>query len=194
MFPENRLSTSLIADAYTYPYTLTPPNKKTAYAMGGIALSNPSQGLNVQLWTAQAMPDGVYVTSPTVTQPIALLIQPNITELTLAFDQNMNYVLAYVQYGSARLYWFDTFLGQYVITDFPGAITPRVTLDDRRESQTTQSDLVLAYVKDSNLYFRLQRDRFQNEYLLKSNVSARLEQMGMNVKNRLQFKLKAFVT
>lgn len=193
MFPENRLSSTLVADAYTYPYTLTPPNKKTAYALGGIGLSDPSMGLALQLWTAVAEPDGVYVTAPTNEVPIALLMQPNITELTLAFDQNMNYMLAFVQYGVAKLYWFDTFLGQYTTTEFPGALTPRITLDDRRESQTALSDVVLAYVKDNNLYFRLQRDRFQNEYLLKTAVSARLEQMGMNVRNRLQFKLKPYV-
>lgn len=194
MFSENRLSSLLVADAYTYPYNLVLPNKKTAYALGGANLSDPSQGLAVQLWTATASKTEVTLTAPNQTTNILILNQPDITELTLAFDQNMNATLAFVQYGVAKLYWFDTFVGEYVITEFPLAISPRVTLDDNRKLQSNNSDMVLGYVRADNLYFRLQRERFLVERLLKANVAARLEQMGMNVKNRLQFKLKPFRT
>lgn len=194
MFPENRLSTTLVANAYTFPYTLTPPNTRTAYAMGGVGLSDPSQGMDVQLWTATALEDRVILEAPNMPNALVALSMPDITQLTLAFDQNMNYVLCFVQYNVTKLYWYDSFEGEYIITEFPGASTPRVTLDDRRVTQTANSDVVLAYIKDNNLYFRLQRDRFQNEYLLAENLNARLEQMGMNVRNRLQFRLKPFRT
>lgn len=190
MFPDNRLSTILVADQYTYPYTLTPPNNRTAYALGGIALSDPSQGLQVQLWTAVADAEKVTLSAPNLAEPLLLLPEPNVTNLTLAFDQNMNFSLAYMQYGTARLHWFDTFVDEYVTTSFAGASTPRVTLDDKRELQSTNSDLILAYVLNNNLYFRLQRERFLNERLLQENVNAKLVQMGMNVKNRLQFRLQ----
>lgn len=193
-FSENRLSTTLVASPYTYPYTLTSADRKVAYALGGVALSDASQGLAVQLWTATAKPTHVELTAPNQATPIVILTQPDIAELTLAFDQNMNVTLAYVQLGQAKLYWFDTFISAYTITTFPLAISPRVTLDDRRELQTALSDVVLGYVRADNLYFRLQRDRYLNEYLLKLNVAGRLEQMGMNTKNRLQFKIKPFRT
>jgi hypothetical protein len=194
MFPENRLSTILVADDYIYPYTLTPPNKRVAYSHGGININDPSQGIRVQLWTAYVEDGIIMLNAPSLAQPVIALSGDNISELTLAFDQNMNYTLAYVQNSVAKLYWFDTFLSAYTITEFPSAISPRITLDDKRPLQTSLSDLVLGYVKNDNLYFRLQRDRFLNEYLLKENVQARLDQMGMNVKNRLQFKLKPFRT
>lgn len=194
MFPENRKSTFLVAGPYVYPYNLRPPNKQTAYSLGGIAISDPSQGHKVQLWTAEATPDFVQITAPNLPNPAIILAQPDITELSLTFDQNMNYTISFVQYGVSKLYWYDTFLGEYTITDFPGAITPRVTLDDPRESQSGASDMVLGYVKDNNLYFRLQRERFLSEHLLEENVNSRLEQMGMNVYNRLQFRLRPFRT
>lgn len=194
MFPDNRKSSSLVAGPYVYPYNLTPPNRRTAYAIGGIALSDPSQGLGVQLWTATALPDSVVIEAPNLSEPIEILKEPDIVELTLAFDQNMNYTLAYVQYGMARMYWYDTFVGEYVVTEFPGATTPRVTLDDRRMTQSGSSDIVLAYVKNNNIYFRLQRERFITEHLLEENVNAQLIQMGMNIHNRLQFKYKPIRT
>lgn len=194
MFPNNSLSSILVASDYTYPYTLVPPNKTTAYTLGGIALSNPSQGLDVQLWTAYVENDTVLITAPSVADPIVTIAGEGITELTMAFDQNMNYSFAYVQYNVTRLYWFDTSVGTYVITEVPGALSPRVTLDDRRKLQSGTSDLIFAYVKTDNLYFRLQRERFLTERLLKENVAARLVQMGMNVRNRLQFKLKPYRT
>lgn len=194
-FPENRLSTTLVASPYVYPYTLTPPSVRIAYAYGGIGIGDPSQGLAVQLWTAEAMPTFVALTAPNVTTPINILAQPDITELTLAFDQNMNVAIAFVQYGQGKLYWFDTFLGMYTITALPaGSISPRVTMDDSRYLQTSLSDMILGYVLNDNLYFRMQRERFLSEHLLKNNVAGRLVQMGMNTKNRLQFKIKPFRT
>lgn len=190
MYPDNRLSTTLVAGPYTYPYNLVPPNKRTAYSLGGVALNNPSQGLKVQLWTAVAQETHIEIFSENQPNPVQILGQPDAGDLTLAFDQNMNPALSYVQYGMAKLYWFDTFLNQYVITDFPLAVTPRITLDDKRELQTSKSDIILGYVKNENLYIRLQRDRFLNEYLQKEAVSGRLENMGLNTGNRMQFQIR----
>lgn len=195
-FPENRLSTTLVASDYLYPYNLVPPNRRTAYALGGVALGDTSQGLRVQLWTAYVEGDNILLTAPNMDNPIVLLATPEgqVTELTFTFDQNMNATIAYMQLGEARLYWFDTFVGEYVISSYSGVISPRVTLDDDRELETSLSDMIFGYVRQDNLYFRMQRERFLSEHLLKENVQARLEQMGMNVKNRLQFKLKPFRT
>lgn len=192
MFPENRLSTSLVASPFTYPYNLTPPNKNTAYAYGGIGLNDPSQGLQVQLWTATVEGSEVILSAPLISTPIVLLALPDVREISLAFDQNMNPVLAFVQYGTARLYWFDTLVNDYTITDYSTAVSPKITLDDRRELQTANSDIIFSYVLNGNLYFRLQRERYLSEHLLKENVDARIERMGMNTRNRMQWLLKPF--
>ena len=192
MFPDNRLSTTLVASPFTYPYNLTPPNKQTAYSYGGIGLSDPSQGLSVQLWTAYVQGDEILLDAPTLNSPLVVLSVPSAREISLAFDQNMNVALAYVQFGSTRLYWFDTLVGDYVITDYPNTVSPKITLDDRRELQTANSDIIFSYVRNDNLYFRMQRERYLSEHLLKENVAARIERMGMNTRNRLQWQLKPF--
>src|SRR5690606_29426192 len=109
---------------------------------GGVGIGDASQGLEVQLWTAYVEGEQVMLTAPNQFTPIVFLTLPAVREISLAFDQNMNAALAFVQYGTTRLYWFDTFLGEYVVTDYSTAISPKITLDDRREPQSNSSDII----------------------------------------------------
>jgi len=73
------------------------------------------------------------------------------------------------------------------ITNFGSSVSsPKLTMDDKRESQSASNDIIFAYVKSGSLYYRQQRDRFQTEYFLRSGV-AKLKKIGMNDKLRLQF-------
>jgi hypothetical protein len=157
--------------------------------MGGVALNDPSQGLRVREWTLYLEGENVTVSAEDVT-PVVLFTGANITELSLAFDQNMNPVVAYVQAEQAKLYWFDPTIPGYTATVIDEAITPRVALDDKRELFEPSSDVILGYIKNGNLYFRAQRDRYLIEYLLKSDVNATLVTVGMAVNNRFKFKLR----
>jgi len=103
----------------------------------------------------------------------------------------MNVALAFVQGGESKFYWYDSNLGAMTVTNFGSSvITPRVSHDDKRDMQSASSDVILAYVKNSSLYFRMQRDRYQIEYLLKSGDCKGLIKIGMNSKLRLQFLLE----
>lgn len=191
-FNDNRLSTTLLASPYVTPYDITPPNKRTAYSRGGVGLNDPSKGLDYQTWTAEVVGEEVLLSAPNQPVKLSVFSLPDIAELTLAFDQNMRVSLCVVQYGVAKLFWYDSVVADFVVTEFPGAISPRITLDDRRQNELGSSDIILAYVKTDNLYFRLQRERYLTERLLKADVQATLVQMGMNTVNRLQFKLKPY--
>lgn len=159
------------------------------YEMGGVALNDVSQGLQVKLWTLYMVGDDVTISAPDVAPTVVFTAQ-NITELSLAFDQSMQPVIAFVQAEEARLYWYDTTVPGYTTTIFPDATSPRVALDDKRPQFVPLSDVILAYVKDNNLYFRAQRDRYLIEYLLKTNVNASLVTIGMTTNLRFKFKMK----
>lgn len=159
------------------------------YEMGGVALNDPSQGLLVQLWRVQVLGPDVVVDHDGGTQQI-LFSRPNITEVALAFDQNMRPYIAFVQDGTAWLWWYDSAAGAMVFSSFVGAVTPRLATDEKRPLQLADSDVILAYVRANNLYFRMQRERFQTERLLASAVNATLVAIGMNRGNRLQFRLR----
>lgn len=162
------------------------------YELGGIALRDPSQGLRVQVWTASMSGDDVMVTAPSVA-PTLLFTRAGITEIGLAFDQNMNPCIAFMAGDQMTLWWFDTLAHAQVFTDFDGN-SPRVCLDDKRETQNAASDIIFAYMRSGGLYFRAQRDRFGVEYFL-TNIDPGFvfTKIGMNTVNRLQFAFEPVV-
>lgn len=189
MIPENRLSTTLLPAAYVEQTAR--PHLLIDYEMGGIALQDPSQGLRFKLWTVrynQSTGD-VLLSAPAVPESVAFN-RPNVTELSLSFDQNMNPFIAFVQAGAARFWWYDPIVSGQVFEEslIASGITPRCTLDDKRPTQTGNSDIILAYVRAGSLYFRQQRDRYTVEYLLQAGVVG-LKTIGMNAKYRLQLEI-----
>lgn len=160
------------------------------YEMGGIALYDASHGLQVKLWTAFVDGENVFVRADDV-EPILLFSLPGIREISLAFDQNMRPFIAFTQHSLARYWWYDTQISAMRFSDLPDAVSPRCTLDDKRTMQTGTSDILLAYIKNNNLYYREQRDRFTVEYLLAEDVNATLVTIGMATNNRIRFKLRS---
>lgn len=196
MIPQDRLSTIPVFGYYLDPDQLD-PQANIDYELGGIGLSDPSAGMMYQVWTATLEPApfsnlwNVYVEAPNT--PKTLLFQDfNISQISLAFDQNMHPFIAFVQNGQAKFWWFDpTIPGQTFTTMAVDVTSPMCTLDDKRRLQTAASDIILAYVRSGNLYFRMQRDRYLIEYLLKTAVTGTMIRVGMSNRNRLQFALGA---
>lgn len=194
MIPLGRLSTTPVPADFQHPDSIEPDTSLIDYELGGVALNDPSQGLQVLVWTCTAAPDGnIYLSTPG--QPeILVFTAEGTTEVSLAFDQNMRPFIAYVQNGQAKFRWYDTVLGANRITDL--GLTdrnPRCCMDDKRGNQTSlgTNDIILAYMRGDSLYYRQQRDRYEVEYLLQSGLQAKLLRIGMNKKYRLQFLLEA---
>lgn len=187
MIPEMRLSTVQQPAALLLPDPQ--PSLTTARARGGVALNDASQGLNVQTWTITTDGTSVTIEGETVS-PSVLFTGSGITEISLAFDQNMRPFVAFVDDEGAKYRWFDSLDSTTKITALPGAVTPRCCLDDFRPSQVNASDIILAYVREGLLHFRAQRDRYTIEYPL-SQVATGLNFVGMGVNLRLQFSVSA---
>nr|PZN74572.1 MAG: hypothetical protein DIU57_19165 [Pseudomonadota bacterium] len=124
--------------------------------------------------------------------PQAVYTGDDITEVSLAFDQNMNVCVAFVEAGMAKLLWYDTTVNQLVVTELGEGVThPRVALDDTREFNRANSDIILAYIKEGALYYRQQRDRYQIERLLSPGPWIALKRIGMGSGYRFQFQVVA---
>ncbi|MNV87345.1 hypothetical protein D3C71_1814610 [compost metagenome] len=94
--------------------------------------------------------------------------------------------------GVPKFRWYDPIATGYVTTELPaGCVNPRVSLDDKRSEYAPSSDVILAYVRAGNLYYRQQRDRYTVEYLWQTGVPAGLVKIGMNRLLRFQFALEA---
>lgn len=158
--------------------------------LGGVALNDSSAGLKVKLWTLR-YEAGDFIVSADGVPDTVLFSAPDVTQLALAFDQNMAPFVAYMEAGQPRFRWYDARVTGYVVVDLPAdCVDLRACMDDKRLNQRAASDIILAYLRGTNLYYRQQRDRFAVEHLLASNLNARLLAIGMNTANRLQFQLR----
>lgn len=186
MLPDNKLST------LSQPSTIIGGRRfqgglKTDFESGPIAFSDTSQGLYYQVWYGQAFEDRISLWTDTVDK-IQVVSGTNITELSFTFDQNGRPSVLYLQYGLMKLFWYDSSLGGEITTTFStGNISPKIFLDDKRGTQSGNSDMIIGYIRNTNLYYRQQRDRFLVEYLLARDVIGRLERFGMGRNLRLQF-------
>jgi hypothetical protein len=190
VIPEQRLSSQVMEADFMAPDD-EPFLPLKDYEYGGTNLNDPTAGLRVKIWTLEYdTPD--FLIYATGVSPVSLFQRTGVTQVALAFDQNMRPCVAYVQDGQAWLYWYDTLVASFVFTALAtGILDPRLCLDDKRVRQSGTSDIILAYTLNNNLYFRAQRDRFGVQYLLRSGVDATLKKVGMNTKFRLQFQLEA---
>ena len=199
MIPENssgeKLSSLLVSAFY-----LEPDGEQTYPLLvkerGGIGLNDPSQGINIIDWTLRYFPaTGDMVIESETTPQTILFTLPDITEIDLTFDGNMNPFVAYVADGDAWFWWYDSDIPGTTHTNLPaGSLTPRCTLDDKREDLEGASDIILCYVHNGGLRKRIQRERYTVEETLENpflhptlGLPAVLVKVGMNKKNRLQW-------
>jgi hypothetical protein len=189
MLPDNVASSVAVTDQLQEPdlWVTTP---LVDYEMGGVDLLDASQGMMVKTWRCWL--DNLEVKVQGGMGDITTLFTgPRITELSLTFDQNMRWCVAYMQYGKMFLRWYDTTVGDHVITELGEGRNARVSLDDKRPSQTTNSDIIVAYIRGDALYYRQQRERFGVERLLRDSLfpGAILRNIGMGRNYRMQFEL-----
>lgn len=185
----NRLSSVPVVGNYTGASSLD-SDDFVDYEDGGVGIQDPSRGMLYQVWTARVVGDGSSIVLSAPNTPEFVLVEGvGITHVSLAFDSNMQPIVAFVESGLPRLYWYDSQSGQVEITDFPGIEHPRLSLDDKRRTQIAVRDVIFAYMRSGGLYYRQQRDRFLVERLLKSGVPGVLKKIGMTDALRLQFQI-----
>ena len=192
--PGNALSSIPVISALIAPDNGERTNLLEDFERGGVALNDPTQGLDVRTWRAWST-DGTDIRVAPLPggAPVTVVISGavNITELSLSFDQNMGPTLAYVESGDTKLRWFDSVSNTIVTTTWPGAASPLLALDDKRSVAGNYNDVIFGYIRAGQVCYRQQRDRYEVEYVLGAapGVGARLLQMGMGVNNRMQFKV-----
>lgn len=174
---------------------LSPDDRKTTvlsdYERGGVGMNDASQGLTARNWRCWL--DGFYVRAQAEGDPnvYTLFAEDQINELAFCFDQNMRWAVAYTLPDVMKLRWYDTMTGDYTVSIFPLGRNPKLAMDDKRAMHMDTNDIIFAYIRDSTVYYRVQRDRFEIEYVAKTGLfpRTRLNNIGMNNRLRFQFEL-----
>lgn len=111
----------------------------------------------------------------------------DIKRLAATFDQLGRPMVFYETYaGELKLFWFDPVLVDNTITEFGVGSFPFATFDIRWDTSNPRSDVILLYVRDKVVYFRLQRDRYAIEYSTPVNDAKEVKAADMTVDYRLQ--------
>lgn len=190
MLPNSVISTTPV------PAPFLPPRTAVRYSavagqsdvhLGGVALGDPSQGIIAQLWTAFTDGTNILLSAPN-TPPFVRLSNVNAVWVALAFDQNAREFIAYADIaGNANFFWFDSTISGFRTSALVGVVN-RVfaSLDDSRQAESSAADVILAYQRGTEFFFRAQRERFGVEHDLGA-APATLVQIGMSHANRFQF-------
>lgn len=192
--PGDALPNTVAAVALLSPDDIGRSARVIDYELGGIALNDGTQGLQVQNWRARLVGNEIRVAPDPYTTETVLVTGAGITQISIAFDQNMNPVVAYVQSGLTKLYWYSTALEAMTTTTFAADVrSPFLCMDDKRNAASLLNinDVLLFYVRTNRLCYRQQRDSYNTERTLAwfDGAAVTIKKAGMNYGLRMQVEL-----
>ena len=194
--PQNMFSPTAIVTDFLEPDDRVRADPLVDYELGGIAVGDPSQGLQVQVWETRLDGNDIQIKPEDAdeTEWQTVTSDSDITEISLAFDQNMRPTVAFMAGGTAKLYWYDATIENYRTSTHAGATTPRVVMDDKRNVAVGLNDILLFYFLEGRIIHRLQRDRYMIAYDLAAvpSGSTAIRRCGMTIGNRIQVELNGF--
>ncbi|MDX0622899.1 hypothetical protein GOD54_23655 [Sinorhizobium medicae] len=191
MMPDNVFSSAPAKAGYLPPDTLSGFIRQTDYELGGIAVNDPSRGLQYQTWRCYYdKADQMVHLANEVGLDVALFKSVGLTQLALSFDFNMRPVVAYTESGVTWLRLFGSSLETLTKLLIPSATQPRLTLDDKRQQFSDRADILFFYIKGSTICMRIQRESFLTERIVATDITGtRLGRCGMTTGNRVQLEL-----
>lgn len=187
--PDNTLSTLAAPAEPLAPDDTQRTNLLEDFELGGIAISDPSQGQMVQVWRCWSDGESVWVAPVSGGVTTLLFADAGITEVSLAFNRNMRPTIGYMAGGVMKLYWYDSVVEDYVNSTFEGR-SPFLTTDDKRDFNSANADVLFFYVRAGKLRYRQQRDRYTIERDLADVPSgSRVSRVGMSSGYRIQVEI-----
>lgn len=167
------------------------PNTRS-FCLGGVDIGDTTQGITDYVWQAWTDGAAVFLQRADSSRPDRVLTDKSITSVSIAFTRNMNLVIAY-QAGVESKLWIgrNGSLFGSVVNSIRGGQDPMVALDDNRYATDITSDVIFAYIKDSMLCCRYQREEYRTEHKLQMlDSDTNLYRMGMGRDNRFLFLLQ----
>lgn len=155
--------------------------------MGGTAIGNGADGRLIQEWEA-VLSAGVVSVGVVGASAVWSTSAPGAEMISLAFDNNMNPVLAYQVGSTSKLHFYSTLAQGYDTMDVAGTTSCRVCVDDARKIAQVDSDVIFAYTTGTELIWREQRDRYEVPRVVGS-TTGKIKRMGMSEVMRMQIEV-----
>lgn len=188
MIPEGRLSTIPVVSAIIGGRAGNITETQD-YEDGPKYLSDTQDGLLKYIWQAIKTQRGISLNSIT-TINFTAYVKTNIKELSFTFDQNGRYSICMIVAKDCLLYWYDPLVSKYTTLNLGhGYESPKLFLDDKRYQQNAINDMLMFYLRDRNLCYRRQRDRFLDEIILAKSVDGKIRKVGMSRNLRVQIQV-----
>ena len=162
-----------IADDTPAPYNdygIKPyvPYKVRDVTIGAKGIQDPSEQLNYKYWAAYFDPltDDIKLEDFNPASVVTIINEPDgVENIGLAFDQNANDVYAWITgLGELKLRWFDASISADSVLNFGQAQSLTITMDTKYFPSSAGSDILLFYIRNNAIYYRIQRDKYAIEY------------------------------
>ena len=175
------------------------------YENGGIDIGDTSEGLDYQEWVGTYANQKITLTGANGNTYNIITIDSSeiLSDFSFSFDQSGSPAIVYVVNDVVYFRYYDSLLEDYTIVEQQASMrSPKLFMDDKRSLNSSNSDIILAYVNsdDDTLCYRQQRDRYLTERVLKTDLTSwfiegsegdiRLCHFGMGSNLRLQFIIK----
>lgn len=160
--------------------------------LGPIELSDSQGKLDSRYWLVFQDSGSVLIlayNSDSWGNPTVLFQEPTeIKAISLTFDQlGRPIVFYYINDSDLKLFWYNPVTEVNETVVIAQGQNPVAGFDVINDAGASYSDAMLFYVRDDVIYMRIQRDRFETEYVTPSiGNNVELRSSGMRVDNRYQ--------
>lgn len=179
---------------YPQPSFVKPPVPAgvASVSLGPIELNDSEGVLNSRYWLVTQLDGQVLIqgaTGEVWMAPVTLFNETlPIQQISLTFDQ-LGRPLVFYRVGedTLKLYWYDPVAQQNVLTNFGIGKDPTACFDFPQDTGQSFTDALLFYVRDDQVFMRIQRDRYAIEYPCPAiQPGLKINSAGLRVDNRLQ--------
>ncbi len=158
-----------------------------ASSLGSKEINDVSTDLDTHVWLGYVKGEEFYIRREDLAEEHMLFTYSGIEQVDFTFDQTMRPVAVFVSQGLPYIYSFrDT---KFEITGLDTSINfPRLDLDSKKLTTLSDSDIILGYVNEGKLCYRMQRDRYTIEYVIANDpTKSMLWRIGQTVDGRFGF-------
>lgn len=192
MFPGTTLKKTLTPSNYLSPDGVVRNNLLEDFEYGPKNIYDVSKGLSFKIWRIWTTGTSIFLSPANDPNDVTIITSDvNITEVSLAFSLVGQPFIAYKTTTQTKLYYYNPLSAGYETIVIGDATSPMLT-HDNKDNRFTDHDVMLFYIRNLVVYYRLQKERFTIEHSSGVTVSkaySRISNVGLTSDGRLRISI-----